>query len=349
MWTTSLFLLSFGTAGAQSLQVNWSTPARYQLQSQISTPRGFRVYGEENLDARLLGLRTSFELSCESSVLGRGWEVDCVIDEVGLVGSSIEGEEQSLSLILEEFQSLMQGAMIQIQIRGDGKIKAVDLEGPPKDTKRQAYMHEQMRQILRRTVSPLDMQTPKGGEDPGKKWKMKGMHLGFELMSTFGTAGGTRYEYTVDEWTGAEAFMIGSGRGTVGTNLEMDAGSGTDGDGNVYGSSSNPSISMIVVSQMRFDSSTGTILYSELNASGESTAQSMNVGATARYAFAGFAGRIYDDGSFETLDAKSSPPVMESQAAPLIDESSEQPDASELPEPPETAEPVAPEASDGPQ
>jgi hypothetical protein len=120
-----------------------------------------------------------------------------------------------------------------------------------------------------------------------------------------------------------------------------------DGDGNVYGSSSNPSISMIVVSQTRFDSSTGLLLYSELNVSGESTAQSMNVGATARYGFAGFVGRVYDDGGFETLDGRSMPASVESAPAPETIESDVQLETSEPPAPPATVEPVAPEADAG--
>jgi hypothetical protein len=320
MWTTAALLAISSTAQAQDLVYHWDeqTPVRYHLQSQISTPKGFRVYGVVNIDARLLGLMTSIDTTCASSPVGKGWKLDCAVDEISLAGVSFESEQENLDSILVEFQQLLTGSLIQIEIRADGHVRAVDIEGPPKATKRQSYMHEQMRQIIRRTVSPLSVQMPKKGKDPGKEWKYRGMHPGFELMSVFGTAGGTRFETVTDSRTETEAFLIGQGRGTVGTNLEMSGGSGSDEDGYIYGSSTNPSVSMIVVSQTRFDLVSGLVAYSELHANGESTAQTMNVGGTARYNFEGWAGRINQDGSVEALDGPFMPekPAPEAEAEP---------------------------------
>ena len=179
MWTTAVFLttLASPTAQAQELVIRWGEhdSVQYHLQSQISTPRGFRVYGAVNIDARLVALTSSMDTTCTSSPLGRGWALDCVIDEVSLQGAGFDGEEDKLAAILQEYEVALSKATIQIQVRSDGHFKAVDLEGPTKENKRKSYMHEQMRQIVRRTVSPLSIGTPKGGTDPGKKWKHRGI------------------------------------------------------------------------------------------------------------------------------------------------------------------------------
>ena len=188
---------------------------------------------------------------------------------------------------------------------------------------------------MRRAMSPLSVALPRGGEDPGKSWKLRGMHAGFELMSLYGTAGGTRFDYQVEEWSGQEAFITGMGRGSVGTNLEMEAGSGSDADGNVYGSSSNPSVSMIVAGQIRYDGERKIIAYSELAANGTNMAQAMNVGNSLAYQYEGWAGRIHEDGTIERLDGPEAPTPEEPE-----------PSTSEEPVPSMPDEPVNPTPED---
>jgi hypothetical protein len=348
MWTTTALLATLSTAQAQDLVYQWDdqTSVRYHLQSQISTPKGFRVYGEVNVDARVLGLTTAIDTTCASKTLGKGWMLECAIDEVSLAGLGFESEQANLDQVLGEFQALLSSSVIQIEVRQDGHIRSVDLEGPPKDSKRQSYMHEQMRQIIRRTVSPLSVQMPKKGKDPGKEWKYRsGMHLGFELMSVFGTAGGTRYTYTIDTRTEDEVFIVGEGHGTIGTNLEMSGGGGSDSDGNIYGSSTNPSVSMIVVSQTRFDLSSGLLAYSELAANGQSTAQTMNVGGTARYNFGGWVGRIHEDGTIEGLEGRMEPEGESVEPVEPVEPEGEPVEEPVEPEGEPEGEPVEPEAA----
>ena len=67
MWTTAALLATLATSSAQAqeLALQWGKhdSTRYHLQSQISTPRGFRVYGAVNIDARLVALTSSMDLS----------------------------------------------------------------------------------------------------------------------------------------------------------------------------------------------------------------------------------------------------------------------------------------------
>ena len=309
MFTILPVLVLPGIAQASELPLKWGDvgAARYHLESAILTPRGFRVYGQTNIDARIVALNLSMDTTCAAAEQGRGWLLTCDVDEIGLSGEAMAGEAEKLAQILSEFETVLLEASVQIQMRSDGHIKAVDLEGPSKENRRYAYIHEQMRQFMRRAYSPLSVVLPKGGEDPGKEWKVRGMHVGFELMSTYGTAGGTRFDYKVEEWNGTEAFVSGVGRGSVGTNLEMEAGSGSDADGNIYGSSTNPSVAMIVAGQARYDAAKGMVAYSELAANGQTTAQSLNVGNNLAYQYEGWAGRINEDGTIERLDGPVGP------------------------------------------
>ena len=130
MSTTLSMLLLTGAPQAQELPLNWTevSPARYHLESAILTPRGFRVYGQTNIDARIVALNLSMDTSCAATALGRGWQLTCGVDDIGLSGEAMAGEAEKLAQILTEFEDVFLKAAVQIQVRSDGHIKAVDLE-----------------------------------------------------------------------------------------------------------------------------------------------------------------------------------------------------------------------------
>ena len=64
---------------------------------------------------------------------------------------------------------------------------------------------------------------------------------------------------------------------------------------------------MIVAAQARYDSAKGMVAYSELAASGVTTAQALNVGNNLAYQYEGWAGRINEDGTIEGLDGPMVP------------------------------------------
>ena len=130
------------------------------------------MYGQTNIDARIVALNLSMDTTCSATALGRGWQLKCGVDDIALSGEAMAGEAEKLAQILTEFEDVISKASVQIQVRADGHIKSVDLEGPSKENRRYAYIHEQMRQFMRRAYSPLSVVLPKGGEDPGKDWKV---------------------------------------------------------------------------------------------------------------------------------------------------------------------------------
>ena len=126
--------------------------------------------------------------------------------------------------IRKQTESILKKAKVQISTRPDGHISLVDLEGVSTGLIRENDIVEVLRQLVRRSVSPLGMQTPKGGHDPGRKWRHKGPNAFFEVMSKFGSSGGMRYEYEMAGMDGDVARINAEGKATVASNTQREQG-----------------------------------------------------------------------------------------------------------------------------
>ena len=147
-----------------------------------------------------------------------------------------------------------------------------------------------MRQLMRKTMSPLAIQMPKDAAG-AKPWKHKGMPLFYELLTNSGTTGGVMHKYKVDgEAKAGGTFVLGEGMGNL------------NSQNATQGATTAGALNMVGASQTRFDTKSGLPLYSEVSVAGVPSASNATVQSGVRYALSAWAGRIQADGTVEGLD-----------------------------------------------
>jgi hypothetical protein len=325
---TALLLLLSVEASAAELALRWDAPARYHSETLILTPPGLRFFGLANQDARALQMAVVTDSTCTPVLEGRTLDYNCVIDRIELEGVAFSGEQDKLNAIFTEYEGLLTGATVEMVLKLDGQVVTVDLEGVSKDRERWNAAQEILRQVMRRVYSPLLLQSPKGGVDPGKPWKYKGTPLFFEMITRYGTTGGTAFSFETDGRIGDDVKVIGVGKGSVANTLEFNQ----SGAASTYLSGTGA---------WRVDPQTGQVAYGEVQVLGEASASGIaSVGSTLRYQLAATIARVGADGRPEVLAPAA--------AAPAATAPSAEPAAPPAAEPAAVpAAPAAPEPSPG--
>lgn len=285
---TTLLTLVAAPALAQSgppMLPNWSEPVRYRAEVGISTPDGSRYLGRQNLDARAATHELVVEMSCSGQPAGKGWRVDCKLDEVLMGGVAYASDQAELEKIQAEYVEMLKGATVQLQIAKDGRISGLDLEGAERVDERMAIILEHQRLLLRRAFAPLDLGLPKKGERDSE-WKQKGVPLLFELMSAYGTAGGSKLVHTLEGSEGGVSTITSFGRANVASGIDLEVGAGQI-------------VNMIGSGTARWDDEAQQILWREVSVTGELTAESVQLGDTNVYGMIAWAGRIEPDGKVQ--------------------------------------------------
>lgn len=303
-------MLATATAGAAEMNLDWSDKTiRYHAETLIQHFNPIEVLAIQNLNVRAVTLMAAADISCKGAALKKGWSVDCTIDTIAMQGEPQYADDaDALSTVLLEYGSILTGAVIEIELGADGRIKVVDLEGVDKADERQREIHEKLRLIVRRMVAPLDLQLPKKGvASAGDSWKHKNSAIAFEIFSKYGTLGGSVLKYSVLSDGPEEVVLTSEGHGNIGLSnsgatygfsegsASSDASSGTSSTG--YASTSVTSTLYNVVAQTsgRFDLAAGQWAYMV------STAQGLRNQAVSddNFTQAAWMGRINEDGSIE--------------------------------------------------
>ncbi|MCB9776948.1 MAG: hypothetical protein H6742_00115 [Alphaproteobacteria bacterium] len=282
-----LLLSSLAVAAAAPVLVSdWGGTVRYHHEALVSTPESFLYLGVKNLDARAVRHEIALDTTCTGVPASRGWNVECTLDRVALAGAAYPGDQDDLDAILAEYGRLMTGQVVQLVVSDDGRITTVDLEGVGKQDDRMAEIHEAQRQLLRRAFAPLDLGLPRKGVAKARGWKQKGQPLMFELMTAYGTAGGSTMGHELGDEQGGGVVITSFGRGNVGTGLDFELGAGQ-------------MINLIGAGTARFSADDGRVLWREITVTGEYTAQSIQVGDITAYGLAAWVGVLHDDGTIE--------------------------------------------------
>jgi hypothetical protein len=303
-------LSMLASAGAAEMNLAWSSETiRYHAEVLIQHFNPIEVLAIQNLNVRATTLMAAADLSCSGKALKKGWSVDCSIDTIAMQGEPQYADDMdALNTVLLEYGSILTGALIQIELGADGRIKVVDLEGVDKADERQREIHEKLRLIVRRMVAPLDLQLPKKGmAEAGDSWKHKNSAIAFEIFSKYGTLGGSVLKYSVLSDSPSEVTLAAEGHGNIGLSnsgstygfsegsSSSEASSGSSSTG--YASSSVTSTLYNVVAQTagRFDVATGQWAYMV------STAQGLRNQAVSddNFTQAAWMGRINADGAVE--------------------------------------------------
>ncbi|MDG1483798.1 MAG: hypothetical protein P8R54_29675 [Myxococcota bacterium] len=305
-----LILSLLSTASAADMNLDWAgKTVRYHAETLIQHFYPIELLALQNTNVRAVSIMAAADMTCTGEALKKGWALTCTIDTIGLQGvSQHPSDTPQVDAVLEEYSGLLTGAVVQVELAADGRVKVVDLEGVAKADERQREIHEKLRLVMRRMVAPMDQQLPKKGTtELGDSWKQKNNSVAFEIFSKFGTIGGSVLEYEVIADANDEVAVVAGGRGNIGLSnagstygfaegsAASEGSSGTDSTG--YASSSVTPTLYNVVAQTggRFDASAGQWAYME------STAQGLrNQGVVDdNFTQAAWMGRINADGSIE--------------------------------------------------
>lgn len=223
-----LILLSVLSANATTgLAWTWSTdqPVKYHLQTVVDAPRGQMWSAEINTVARSTRTMVQVDVSCSASAASKSlWDVDCSLDNAKFTGRALPGEEESLRKIFEQNERYLDGKSVRLRMGTDGRVKKLDLVGIDTKNSNLAVVFEQIRWMLRRAFTPMDLKLPKKGDDKNKKWSQKGSPLVFELAGGQGTAGGIALKHKVSKVDDGVARIVSSGRASVAEGPTLEAG-----------------------------------------------------------------------------------------------------------------------------
>lgn len=267
----------------------WQPGEKVQFISEmlLDSPTVIWFFGVENTQARMFRVEMRAQYACVGESKGkRGFELTCDIEDVSMSGTAVPKDQDQVDGILREYEGILKKAQVQIVTRPDGHISLVDLENVSTGFIRENDIVEVLRQLVRRSVSPLGMQTPKGGNDPGRVWRHKGPNAFFEVMSKFGSSGGMRYEYAMAGMDGDVARITAEGKATVASNTQREQGLPA-------------SLSLVASSSYRFDTAAGQVAYGEVAVNGVTTASYSLPGQTQGFGFGARVMRVNADGSVE--------------------------------------------------
>lgn len=280
-----LWLLALGSALAGDLALDWTQRLRYFSDVRVGLPNGYPFIGR-TVDGTARGLELSAELECSGRWSGAIQAVNCSARELRLDLEALSTDEREIAIIEAEYQSELAGAVWQLQVGPDGRFRTVDLEGVGKADDRQATIHENLRQIARRLLTPLELAMPRRGEAPKGRWKQAGSPLLFQLFTAWGSSGGATMVHRVARREGGEARVESEGRAVMATNLDREVGAGQ-------------AVSLVGGGSARVDLANRRILWRQVAVNGELTASSIQPGVPEYYDLVGWAGLVREDGQVE--------------------------------------------------
>jgi len=309
--TALLLMLSTASAGELALSFP-AEPVRYHGELLVDSGEAIWMLGRNNLNARAKTITAAADFTCRGEESGRGWELDCVVDQIALEAVPFsEPERERVDAIMAEYVELMTFEHVQLSFGGDGHIRTVDVEGVDKNDERAREVHEMLRLLMRRMFVPFEQQVPrKGTAEVGQKWKHKGNVAALEVFSKYGTIGGTLMKYTVAADAGSTVVLTSEGRGTIGASnagaVAVTGGgsvSGTDQAGNSTSVSETSNQSGISATgslysatgtgEAHFDSSLGWWSYAQSVVEADRNQSTPPI----RFTHAAWLGRINPDGS----------------------------------------------------
>jgi hypothetical protein len=321
-----LFLM-LANAHAGEIDLSWpEEPVRFHGELVIDSGEALWMLSRNNINARAKTVTMAADFTCKGSESRRGWELDCVVDQINLAAVPFTPREQEMiDSIMREYVELMTFEHVDLRFSEDGHLRTVNIQGIPKNDERAREVSETLRLFMRRLFSAFETQIPRRGDaSVGQEWKHKGSSAAMEIFSKYGTVGGTRMTYEVREDADGVTVLSSSGYGTIGvSNVGVTAvtGGGTvDSSSSVGGASSSSEAtnqsglsstgalySVDAIGQTHFDSSLGWWRYADSIVQGQRNQSSPPI----TFLHAAWLGRINPDGSIV-----SPPPAEDQEVAP---------------------------------
>lgn len=201
---------------------------RYHINGSVFVPDWIWLRSLNNLEIRSNEIYMELVTTCgPREPSKKRWEVDCIIDAVGLQAAALPadaqkqksadaGEDSRLDRILVEWSERLQGETIRTQWSATGRVRSITLPTLDRRNRRDGENSEIIRQVLVRALSPLDLNLPRKGSDKGDRtWSEKEPLLaGF--LSDSGSVGNIPTQHTIDVRRGDQVRITSQGAGTVG-------------------------------------------------------------------------------------------------------------------------------------
>lgn len=218
----SLFSVNISAhAGTDGLvwQTEFKEPVRYFVDSEVHLPQFMWFVADRNRQVRVLAYQTTIVVMCDKSIaLGRrGVEFACSIEDVAIRAASSRSERNRLGPILEEMTQKLKSGAIQLRLRTSGKMTHLGFE-PGKTSglvnRRTNQMAENLRLILHRAFSGIDLEMPKKGSSEEGYWIQYDSAI-LMAPSTTGTRGASEIIHRIDQLSPQQVAVHTSGQGTL--------------------------------------------------------------------------------------------------------------------------------------
>jgi hypothetical protein len=218
----ALLLTGITWAHDGSATVASSQPQRYAIQARVSLPLFMRLDTGFNQEARMVGYDLRIITTCAQSPgpepcesCGRGptpnKEVLCRLDEVAFSATGMVQDQGRLQPIVTEIDEILTGAVIQLQVRRDGRIANIDLEGLDRRNQVVGAFNENLRLIVSRGFAGFDLGAPPEDEP---SWVQYDSWL-MRLPVASGSIGGSEIVNRVASESDDQVIVESGGRAVI--------------------------------------------------------------------------------------------------------------------------------------
>ena len=248
-------------------QWNEGQERRFLLQGNIRFAEFFFVQSKDNRDLRVVELYVAAFTTCKAVATARKFtSLACSIDDVELRGAPpAQDANRGLVDTLNEWDALYRKAVVQLDLGNDGRIRTLDLEGIDGRIDRYRAIQEQMRLVMVRLFSGLELQLPKKGNDKEESWTQRESTT-LQLPSPVGSFGGVRIEHEVTGVQESVVTVTRIGKGSIVSGETIGAPGSGERPRNQFAAQ--------LQGTARFDVASGTLVEQNLLASAEPTASS---------------------------------------------------------------------------
>ncbi len=290
----ALAWLVSGAAVAADAEMQWSwgegVHHRYYIESEVHLPVPIMLVAELNTEARMIAVQTQLVIDCTQAREGRkDWDLECDINDISLIGAGMTGDQGNLAVVLQEIDERLTSARLQVTLKRDGRIGAVDLEDIDRRNRRLSQNAEHLRLLLVRALSGLDFRFANNATDEGTGWPQFDGQL-MKVPYSRGSQGSGQMVHKVRRKEGNNWLIDTEGRGSA-----------APASGQASGAPNTYIMEMTAVG--RFDVERGVWTQRKWTVIGEPTAGSA--------VNAGFDGASYlQAGSFVYLPEGEAPPTL---------------------------------------
>ncbi|MFT5460038.1 MAG: hypothetical protein ACI9K2_006553 [Myxococcota bacterium] len=148
---------------------------RWYVATEIITPLGLQLQRDENDQfwSHAFQLRSVFACEKDYKLGAKRFEVHCTIEDIGIQAHSRqrtvkEAQRAQVQRVLDELDAKLTGVDIQLQVKDDGSVSNVDIEGLSRSNRREGLIAETLRQLVARMALGFHMRIPDGAEKAGK-------------------------------------------------------------------------------------------------------------------------------------------------------------------------------------